>query len=149
MLALQAVPPTTDGALSLAHAVIALSSGVVALLASELRSRVRQRKRGTSLRDEIKEGVQHEFSSWGLVGPTDLRRLEEQLKEVRDFLWAHDGRGGLRKDVEEMKAGQIQLSSQVTGVNTQLEAMRVGIFRLVAAIKPELAATLDLGGPFA
>lgn len=147
MIEQAATTPAPPDIFSLAHAVIALASGVVGMLSSELHSRVRARKRGSSIKKEIREELQHELSEFGFLGPTDLRRLHEQLKEVRDFLWAHDGKGGMRRDMEDLKEGQDRLSSQVTGVNTQLEAMRLGIFRLVAAIKPEIAATLDLGGP--
>lgn len=130
----------TDPLVSTEHGIMA--GAIVALNQSlvMLNNHIRKKKRNGSLQHEVET----------LVAPEVQRILilRQANQAGEDALMRRD-LSDLKNDVGELGRGQEHVSSQVEGVNRQLEAMRMGIFRLVAEIKPELVKELELGGPVA
>lgn len=116
------------------HGLIAGVAVLVNFGVSMVHNYIRKKKRNGSLAHEVQSEVQRIFA---------LRAAQDARAEMLNEHSVSD----LKRQVRELDQGQVRIASQVTGVNTQLEAMRLGIFRLVATLKPELVADLELGGP--
>jgi hypothetical protein len=124
---LQVTGQQADALVSPEHGIMVTLSTALAFGLDYLHSAIRKRQRSETIEDEVKKAV---------TAIMDRRAWQDSKRETL-----------LDTDLSLLKEGQESMEAQIRGVNTQLEAMRFGIFRMLAAIKPELVKDLDLGGP--
>lgn len=143
---IQAVASAADPLMSPDHAIIAGIASVLAVVAQFVQAKIRTMRRSRSLRDEVRALLLEESDD---IVRTEVAR-QIGLRALQDGQWRTELNGSMANmtdKLEEIEAAQEQTSKAVDDVNKQLNHMRLGLYKLVAAIKPELVANLDLGTP--
>lgn len=136
----------SDPLLSPEHGILAAVATVLALLGQFIQAKIRSMRRGSSLRDEVRSVLIEESDA--IVEKEVARQMGLRAYQDGDWRMRLDGNvENLTNKLDEIEAGQEQTTASVGDVNKQLNHMRLGIYKLVAAMKPELVADLDLGTP--
>lgn len=141
----QSIASAADPIISTEHGIVGAVVLALNVIVGEVRTYLRKKKRGDTLKDEVRAILTDDSD---LIGREVARQMGLRAMQDSERWTRLEGNAeAVSEKLDEIEARCEETKDGLSAVNTRLNQMHIGILKLVAAIKPELVASLDLGNP--